>query len=133
MNSAPSIRAGHDAADEQLGDRNFGGDAVDDHDDRRGNQQAERAGAGQGADRDVFRVTALGQFRQGDLADGGAGGRRRARDGGENGAADDIGVKQTAGQLFQPGREALEHVFGEPGAEQDLAHPEEHRQCGQGP
>ncbi len=32
-----------------------------------------------------------------------------------------------------PGREALEHLFGQLGAEQDLAHPDEHRQRGERP
>ena len=49
---------GQDAGDEELGDRDVGAHAVDDHDDRGRNQQAERAGAGQRADDHLLGVAA---------------------------------------------------------------------------
>jgi hypothetical protein len=52
---------------------------------------------------------------------------------GENRAADDVGVQQAPGDAREPGREALEHVLGELRAEEDLAHPHEQRQRGEGP
>ncbi len=125
--------AGDDAGDEQLRDRDVGGDAVDDHDDRGWNQQAERAGAGERAERHHVGIAALGELGQAHLADRRAGRRARARDRGEDRAADDVGVQQPAGQPLHPGRQALEHVLAEAGAKQDLAHPDEERQRGQRP
>ena len=124
---------GDHAGDEQLRDRHVGGDAVDDHDDRRRDQQPQRARARERADGHALRVAALLQFGQRHLADGRAGRRRRARHGGEDRAADDVGVQQPPGHPLEPRREALEHVLGQPRAEQDLAHPDEQRQRGQRP
>ncbi len=89
----------------------FGRHAVDDHDDRRRDQQSQRARAGQRADGDVLGIAAARKLGQGHLADGGAGRRRRARDGGEDRAADDVGVQQPARDALEPRRQALEHVF----------------------
>src|SRR3546814_14368552 len=61
-----------------------------------------------------------------DLGGGGAGDRR------EDGATGHVHVQQAAGQPVEPGRKALEEVFREPRAEQDLAHPDEQRQGRQG-
>ena len=91
----------------------FGADAVDDHDDRRRDQQAERAGAGERADRDVLGIAA------------------RAASSGSvilpivaHVAADepDTAAKivqpmmfvcsSRPGSALEPRREALEHVFG---------------------
>nr|CAA46093.1 hypothetical protein [Bordetella pertussis] len=125
--------AGENAGDEQLGDGDVGRHAVDDHDDGRRNQQAQGTGAGQRAEDLVLRIAAPRQFGDGHLAHRGAGGGRRAGNRGEDGAADDVGVQQPAGQPVQPRREALEQVLGQAGAEQDLAHPQEQRQGGQRP
>ena len=121
------------AGDEELGDRDLGADAVDDHDDRRRDQQPQRAGAGQRADRDAVRVAAALQLGQAHLADRGAGGGARARHGGEDRAADHVDVQQPPRQRLHPRRQAAEHVVRQPGAEQDLAHPDEQRQRGQRP
>ena len=121
------------AADEELRDRDVGGDAVDDHDDRRRDEQAERAGAGERAERHHVGIAALGELGQAHLADRRAGRRARARDGGEDRAADDVGVQQPPGQALHPRRQALEHVLAEAGAKEDLAHPDEERQGGQRP
>ncbi len=116
------------AGDEQPRHRDLRRDTVDDHDDRRRNQQPERARAGQRTDRDGFRVAARLQLGQRDAADGGRCGRRRAADRREDAAADHVGVQQPARQSFDPGSEAGEHVVGQARAEQDLAHPDEQRQ-----
>ena len=125
--------ARHHAGDEQLGDRHVGRDAVDDHDDGRRDEQAQRAGPGQRADGDVARVAAAAQLGQGHLADGGAGGRRRARYRGKDGAADHVGVQKAPRQPGDPGRQAAEHALAQLGAKQDLAHPDEQRQGGERP
>jgi hypothetical protein len=51
--------------------------------------------------------------------------RRRARHGGEDGAADHVGVQQAPGQPGDPRRQAAEHALAQLGAEQDFAHPHE--------
>ncbi len=121
------------AGNEQPGDRDFGRDAIDDHDDRRRDQQAQRAGAGQRAHDHGFGVATAREFGQRHLADGGAGGRAGARHRRKDGAAHHVGVQQPPGQRLHPGRQALEHVLAEPGAKQDLAHPHEQRQRGERP
>ncbi len=121
------------ARDEELGDRHLRRDPVDDHDDRGRDEQAQRARARERADRHVLGVAAAPELRQRHLADGGAGGRARARHGREDRAADDVGVQQPAGNALQPGGEALEHVLRQARAEEDLAHPQEERQRGEGP
>ena len=82
----------HDTGDEQMRNRHVGRHAVDDHDDRRRNQQSECTRAGERADGDVLGIAAPLELGQRHLADRGAGCRRRARHGGENRAADDVGV-----------------------------------------
>ena len=96
-------QAGYDPGDEEMGDRDVGGDAIDDHDDRRRDQQAERAGAGQRADGDVLGIAAALQLRQRHLADGRARRGGRAGDRGEDGAADDVGVEQPPGTRSSQG------------------------------
>src|SRR5213078_191251 len=96
-------------------------------------QKAERAGAGERADRHRLVVTALEQLGDGDAADRGSGGGRRARDRCENAAAEDVAVHQPARQRRHPRREAAKHVLRNPGAKQDLAHPDEERQRGERP
>ena len=126
-------QAGYHAGDKEVRDRDVGGDAVDDHDDRRRDQQPQRARAGQRADGDGLRVAAALELGQRHLADRRAGRRRGSRDCREDRAADDVGVEQPAGHALEPRRQALEHVLREPGAEQDLSHPDEQRQRGQRP
>src|SRR3546814_2058511 len=43
------------------------------------------------------------------------------------------GVQTCALPICHPRRQAAEHVLGQAGAEQDLAHPDEHRQGGERP
>ena len=121
------------AGDEQPRDRLLGDGGVDDQDDRGRDQQAERAGAGQRADRHLFVVAALQQFGQRDAADRCAGGGGGAGHRGKDRAADHVDMQQPAGQFLQPRRQPLEHVVGQFGAVEDLAHPDEHRQSGEVP
>jgi hypothetical protein len=117
--------AGEDAGHEQLRDRFVHRDAVDDEDQRRRDHQPERAGARQGAHDLPLGVAAAAQLGDRHLADRSAGRGGRAADGGEDRAAHDVGVQQAPGQAREPWAQALEHVRREPGAEQDLAHPDE--------
>src|SRR6266702_4678164 len=113
------------ARDEQPRDRYVGRDAVHDHDDRGRDEEAERAGAGERADRHALVVAPLLQLRDRDLSDGGCGCRGGARDRGEDAAAEDIAVHQPARERRHPRRESPQHVLGNAAAEQDLAHPDE--------
>ncbi len=78
-------------------------------------------------------VAAALELRQRHLGDGGAGRRRRARHRAEDAAAEDVDVHQAPRQPAEPRREALEHLVREPGAVEDLAHPDEERQRGERP
>ena len=126
-------QSGHHTRQKQLGNRYIRRHAIDDQDDGRRYEQAQGAGAGQRAHRHLFRIAALLQFGQRDLAHGGASGGRRTGDGRKDGATHHIGVQQAAWQALQPGRQALEHVVGELAAEQDFAHPQEQWQGREGP
>src|SRR5690606_13332799 len=64
------------AGDEQPRDRLIRGGRIDDQDDRWRNEQSERAGAGERADRHTLVVAPLLQLWQGDTPHGG---RRRSR------------------------------------------------------
>jgi hypothetical protein len=125
--------AGQNSGDEQARDRYLGHEAVDDEHDRRRDEQAEGARAGERAQDHALVIAPLAQLGDGDLADGGAGRGRRAGDGGEDAAAQDVDVHQAPGQAREPRAEAVEHVLGEARAEQDLGHPDEQRQGGQRP
>ena len=63
-------QAGKDAGDEQPGDRHVGGHAVNDHDDRRRDHDAQGAGAGERAQNHLFVVAAFEQLGHGHAADG---------------------------------------------------------------
>ena len=125
--------ARQDAGHEQLGNGLVDGHAVDDQRQRRRDHQAQRRGAGQGADDHLLGVLALAELRDRHLADRRQGRRRGTRHRGEHRAADDVGVDQAARQARQPGRQAAEHVLGQPGPVEDLAHPDEQRQRRQRP
>ena len=62
--AAGQQQARDEAGGEQLDDRDVAEHAVDDHDVRRRDQEAERAGAGERADRDVLGVAALAAARR---------------------------------------------------------------------
>ena len=116
-----------EARQEYLEDRDFGGDRVDHHDDGRRQQDAQRAGAAEGTQRGLLVVAAPHQLGQGDLGDGGAGRGGRARHRAENAAGQHVDVHQPARQPVQPRRKATEHLFRQPRAKQNLAHPDEQR------
>src|SRR5690606_1022477 len=126
-------QARQDAGNEQLGNGGVGRHAIDDHDDGGRYEQPQRAGPRQGADDLVLRIAAADELRHGHLAYGRAGGGGRTRYRGEDGAAHDIGVQQPPRYAVQPGRQALEEILRQAGAEQYLAHPEKQRQGGQRP
>jgi hypothetical protein len=119
--------------DEEAGDGDLGLDAVDDEDDRGRDQEPQRARPGKRPDRHALVIAAFGKLRQGHLADGHGGCRRRPRDGGEDAAADDVDVHEAPRDARHPRRKPSEHVLRQAGAKQDLAHPDEQRERGQGP
>ena len=133
MNIAARTSPGRMPAKEQLDDAFVDRHAVDDQRQRGRDHQAQRRRACQRADDHVFGVFAFAQFGDRHLAHGGQRRCRRARNGGEHRAADDIGVHQPARQPRHPGREARNMSSAKPGSIQDLAHPDEHRQRGQRP
>ena len=122
-------KARQEAGEENLDDGDVGLHRIDHHGDRRRDENAERAGAGERAEAHVLVIAALLQFRQRDLGDGGAGRGRRARHRAEHAAGQHIDVHQPARQPVQPRRKAAEHFFRQPRAKQDLAHPDEQRQA----
>ena len=126
--AAGQQEARDEAGGEQLGDRDIAQHAVDDHDVGGRDQKAQRARAGERADGDVLGIAALQQFGERDAADHLGRRRRRAGDGGEDRAADDVDVQQPARQQRRPRRQAAEQRLRQPGAEQDLAHQDEQRQ-----
>ena len=79
-------------------DRHVGGDAVDDHDDRRRNQDAERARSGQRSEHQLVVVAAAGQLGHGDAADGRGRGSGRTGHRGEDAARQHVGVREPPGR-----------------------------------
>ena len=137
-NDVTGVKHHHEQArqeprEKDLDDRNIGLHRIDHHGDRRRNQNAERAGTGQRAERHRLVVATLLQFRQRDLGDSGAGRSRRTGDRAEHPAGEHVHMHQPPRQPVQPGREAAKHLFRQLGAEQDLSHPDEQRQCRERP
>ena len=126
-------QARQESGEENLNDGDVGLHGVDHHGDRRRDQNAERAGAGQRAEAQAFVIAALLQFGQRDLGNRGAGRGRRSGDRTEHAAGEHIDVHQPARQPVQPGRKSAEHFLRQPRAEQDFAHPDEERQGGERP
>ena len=98
-----------------------------------GIENAERARARERAEADHLVVAALLQFGQRDLGDGRGGRRGGARHRAEDAAGQHVDVHQPAREPVEPGRQAAEHLLRQPGAEQDLPHPDEQRQRGERP
>ena len=122
----------HEAGSEKLSDRCFREGRVDDHRDRRRDQDAQRAAGRQGS-RDETSIVAAG--RELGQSDGGHGGGRRrasARDGREDATARDIGVHETTGQPAHKGRNAVVKPCAEAGAQEDFGHQHEQGNGGKG-
>ena len=95
--------AWQEAREENADDRRIGRDRIDHHRDRRRDQDAERAGGCERAERDLFVVAALAQLRQRDLRDRRAGRRRRAAHRAEDAAAEHRGVHSRPGMRLSHG------------------------------
>ena len=119
--------------EKNLDDRNVRRDRIDDHGDRRWNENSQRSRAGERSERDHLVVAAFFQFRQRDLGDGRAGRGRGAGHRTENPARKHVDVHQPSGNPVKPGRKSTKHLLGESGAKKDFPHPDEKRQCGERP
>ena len=127
MKRAGEHQPRHHAGDEQPADRGLGRDAVEDEGDRRRNEDAERAARADRAGRDVVGIAAPAHLRDAHLADGGAAGRRGARERGEDRAGAEVGDHEPAGQPVEPAVERLVQVLAGGRRADRRAHHHEHR------
>ena len=95
--------AGADTGKEQPAERLLRGNGVQDHRNRRREQDAERAARGNEACRESPRVAAPAHLGDARAADGRTGGRARSRHGGKERAGEDVGNAQAAGDPVHPG------------------------------
>ncbi len=91
-----------DAGEEQPAERLLGGDRVQDHRDRRRQQDAERPARGDDAGREAGRVAALPHLRDAGAADRRARRRARSRHGREQRAREHVRDAEAAGNLPHP-------------------------------
>ena len=92
-----------DAGQEQAAERLFGGDREQDHGDGRRQQNAESAAGGDDAGGEARRVAAPAHLRDAGAADRRAGRRARSGHRREEGAGEDVGDAQAAGDPVHPG------------------------------
>jgi hypothetical protein len=115
--------AGH----EERADRGVGDEAVEHHRRRRRDQDAERAAAGDHAERAAAAVAVAQHLRDRDLADGERGGDRRAGDRREHRAGEHGGdaeaTRQVAHQRVRGGVEVVDHLP----AHHEMRHQHEQR------
>ena len=116
-----------EAREVELRDRGLGQHAIDDHVDRRRDQDAERAAGGDRAEEEALVVAVAVDLLDRDRADRRGGRDRGAADRREQRAGADVGVHQPARQPGQPVRHRGVHALGDAGAQQDLAEQDEHR------
>lgn len=86
----------------------------------------------QRADAQFDVVVAVAQLRQGHLPHGDAGRDRRAGNGGKHGAADDVGMGQSAGNAPEQHRQAAVKPLRQPGLQDYFAHKDKHGNRHQG-
>ena len=115
------------AGRKQLADVRFGDDAVDHHDRRRRDHDAQRAAGGDDAGGQVVGVAELLHRRIRHLAHRGRGGDRRAADGAEPGAGQDRGVRQPATHVPDQRVRQAEQFVREARARDEVAHQDEQR------
>ena len=120
-------QAGQHAGGEQLADVRLGDDAVDHHDRRRRDHDAQRAAGGDDAGRQVVGVAELLHRRVGDLAHRRRGGDRRAADRAEAGAGEHRRVRQAAAHVADERIGGAEQLVRQPGAGDEVAHQDEQR------
>ncbi len=119
--------AGNDAGDEQLADAGLGHDAVDHHDDRRRDQDAERAAGRDRAGGERVAVAVLAHRRIGHLGEGRGGRDRGAADRAEAGAGDDGGHGKPAAPVAEEAVGGVIELVGHPRAHHEVAHQDEQR------
>ena len=119
--------AGQNAGCEQLADVGFGQHAVDHHDRRRRNENAEGTAAGDRASRQSIRIAELAHGGIGDLGHGGGGRDRRPADGAEAGAGTHRRHRKSAAQMADAGVRRAEQLLRHPGSRDQIAHEYEER------
>ena len=119
--------ARQDAGGEQLADVGLGHHAVDHHQRRGRNEDAERAAAGDRAGRQAVRIAELAHGRIGDLGHGGGGGDRGAADGAEAGAGAHRRHGEPAAQMADAGVGGAEQLLRHAGPRDEVAHQDEKR------
>ncbi len=120
-------QAGDDAGDEEATDGGVGGDRVDDHDDRRRDQDPQGPGGADDADAELHRVALLDHGRQQDRTDRHHRGRAGAGDRGKQGAGDDAAEGQAAAQVTDQGGGEADHALGHPAMGEEVAGQDEER------
>ncbi len=102
-----------DRGEKQAAERLFGRYRVEDHGDRRRQQDAERAARRDDSGREAARIAALAHFRNAGRADRRAGRGRGPSHGGEQRAGEHIGDAEPARNAVHPGMEcAIEVLAG---------------------
>ena len=124
--------ARQNAGREELADIGLGHDAVDHHDHRRRDQDAERAARGNGTGGERVLVAELAHRRVGHLGEGRGGGDRRAADRPEARARDDGGHGEAAALVAEEGVGGVVELLGHARAHDEIAHEDEQRDHRQG-
>ena len=120
-------QSGNDPGDEELSDRFLGDRAVDNEGDAGRDEDAERSPASQQTQDKLLIVPSPHHRRVGDHPDRRRGGGTRPADRREEGAGQDRGDGQPAGQVPDPGVHYLEEIIADPAVEQNPAHQHEER------
>ncbi len=118
----------HDAGCEQLADVRLRGHAIDHHDHRGRDQDAQRAARRHGGGGELVAVTEAAHFGNGYLAHGGRRGHAGAADGAECAAGRDGGHGHTAAAAADHGLRGAEQIARDAGARDQVAHEHEQRQ-----
>ncbi len=119
--------AGQDPRHEELADVGLGEDAVDHHDGRRRDHDAERARAGDGARGELVGIAEALHGRIGHLGHGGRGGDRGAADAAEAGRRPHGGHGEAAAQVADEGVGGAEQLLRHARARDEAAHEDEER------
>ena len=116
-----------DAGEEQVDDRFLSEKAIDDHRDGRRDEHPERAAGGEQAESEAPPVAARREFGNGDRAYGGGRRHRRAGDGGEEGAGQDGGDRESSGPVADPALHGGEKPGAGAAVQQHVRHQDEQR------
>ncbi|MCY1540804.1 hypothetical protein D9M68_764630 [compost metagenome] len=120
--------ARHDAGREQHADVGLRGHAVDHHDHRGRDQNAQRAACGNSGGGQLVAIAEAAHFGDGDLPHGGRRRHTGATDGAKAAAGDHGGHRHTAAAPPDQGLRSAEQVTRNAGARHEVAHQDEQRQ-----